>query len=154
MLGKRSATVRSLFPCLHLFALPKPRTNAELIGSSICLVSIDQHDWTLVLFPSTEYIIHQRENSGADKHDDSPVEGREIDWRALGPETPEESMERVEKTGGVDRDAPAAKGPLAGWEQLGMLDAPVEDGADGDDVRDHEGYDVEGYDYNTLSRCD
>jgi hypothetical protein len=98
---------------------------------------INKYNRPLVLLPPPSHIVNQTHNPNASKHNNSPIELFNVRRRALWPEAPKESMERVQDAADVDGDAPFTEGPGAGGQQFGVCDTAVEDGADGEDVGYH-----------------
>lgn len=109
----------------------------------LALVALDQSDGALVDLSRSDEPINGADGHDADEHDDTPVEAQNIGRRSLRPEAPEEGKGRVEEGEGVDGDAPPAERPAAVWQELRVVDAAVEDAADGRHVGDHEGDEVE-----------
>lgn len=104
------------------------------------------------MLPGAHDVVDHAEHGNTDEHDGRPVERVKRRGRALGPEAPEEGVDGVQQTGKVDGDAPLAERPGADGEGLRGGDAAPEDGADGEDVGDHEGDDVEGDDCDVVSK--
>jgi hypothetical protein len=129
-----------------LFSLTTPTVHL-----SFPFESVNKHDRPLVLLPSANNIIDQTQNRNRGKHNNRPVEGLELHRRTLRPEAPKESVEGVQYTTDVDGNAPFAERPAARGKEFGVCDPAVEDGADGEDVGYHEGYDVEGNDCRRIS---
>ena len=88
---------------------------------------------------SLEEVHEQTDDGDADEDDDGPVEAVDGDGVRVGPEGPEKGEGDVEQTRGVDGDTPFAQAPACRGKQLRVVDAAVEDAADGDGVGEHDG---------------
>ena len=105
--------------------------------------AFDAHDGTDVHLATVQKVIEEAQDADAEEHDEGPVEGGAVDGRFVGPKGPEEGKGDVKEPDDVDGDAEAAEGPARGRQELRVVDAAVEDAADGDAVREHEGHNLQ-----------
>lgn len=105
--------------------------------------AFDAHDGTDVQLATVQEVIEDAQDADAEEHDEGPVEGGAVDGCVVGPKGPEEGKGDVQEPDDVDGDAEAAEGPARGRQELRVVDAAVEDAADGDAVREHEGHDLQ-----------
>ena len=95
---------------------------------------------------SANHIIRHADHDSGDEHDARPVEALHGHADLVRPERPEECVGGVQKRTGVDGDSPLAQAPLAFGQECWVVDAAVQDAADGDHVCEHEADKVEGDD--------
>lgn len=117
----------------------------------LSLPALNKHNRALVVLPGANKVVDHAEHGNTDEHDGRPVEGVECSRCALWPETPEEGVDSVQQTSKVDGDTPLAERPGADRKSLRGGDAAVEDGADGENVGDHKGDNVERDDCDVVS---
>lgn len=105
--------------------------------------SLDENDRALVDLLGAKHVVNSTEEQDGNKHDTSPVESGCVCGRVIRPEAPEERVRRIQDSNRINGHAPPAQTPACRRQQLRVVDAAVEDAADGRHVRDHQRNDVE-----------
>lgn len=88
----------------------------------------------------------QTQRRNAHEYHHAPIERRQLHWRRVGPEGPEENEQGVRQADDVNRDTEAAQAPASRGQELRVVEAAVEDAADGREIREHQGDDLKGDD--------
>ena len=88
----------------------------------------------------------QAQQRDAHKDHHAPIERLQIHRRRIGPKRPEEDEQHVRQADEVDRDPEAAQAPASRGQELRVVEATVENAADGREVCKHEGDDLQGDD--------
>lgn len=143
----------STIPPVYLSISARRRHRRNQVPLILDLPPLNQGHGTHIPLPCHKHIVHRRTNERGHKQHAGPVEACGRHGVVRRPEGPEETPQRVDDGGGVERDAPAAQAEGCGREGLGVADAPPEETADGEAVALEQGDGQEGCDGWVEGEC-